>query len=594
MSEKNKKQKNLKADFKVLWNYVVLYKRDITIITLASAFIGAVGAVLPYLMGKTVDGIINQDVLVIFSKEYKSYVVIFAVYILLLFIDIFFTYFKSLWAGLLKNKIFVNYKKTAFEKMISLPFSFHKSKKFGSWSATFDRASGSLSWILAQNLSNMLPEVFVLLFSLVISYSVNPILGLILTVGVAVYSFVIFRVTPQIEKLAKEENNNYKKLQGLFFESFSNIFEVKKNTTESKESLNFKRESKVFRGKMDNLTRKWRSVGLQRGLVSSVTRVIVLVLAIHWATEGVISVGEILILNAYAFRVFRPIAMLSDIWTYVMESLVKIVDAEDTMALAPEVYKKSDNKLLPKDFKGEIEFSDVEFSYEDKDAKVLKKVNLKIEKGQKVAFVGESGVGKSTAIDLIGGFYFPQKGSVKVDGIDSKELGLEDLRSKIAFVSQDISLFNDTVENNIKYGAKRVGSEKVIEASKKAFADEFIKKFPKKYKQKVGNRGIKLSGGQKQRISIARAILRDPKILILDEPTSSLDIKSEKYITESLDDLMEGRTTIIIAHRLSTVRNVDKIFVFKGGKIVEEGNHKELLALGGEYKNMHDMHIGLN
>ncbi len=595
---KNKKQKNKSTNLikgvKVSSKYMTMYKPEFMVVVLASIFIGVIGAILPYLSGKIVDAVLSKDTVGIFSSEYSLYMVVLFIYGLLLLIEVFSNYFKNLWSALLRNKIYVDYKKRSFNKMMALPFSFHKSKKFGAWSSNFDRASGSLAYLIGVKTATILPEIFVLIFSVLISFSINIVLGSILLFGVILYTMVVFSVAPQIEKLSKKENKQFKKMQGLFFESFSNIFEVKKNSTEKKELSRFNSTAAIFKRGMDKVTRKWRSVELQRSIVSSMTRLIILILAVHWAVTGVVSVGEILILNSYAFRVFRPITMISDFWIYITESFIKIVDAEETMETIPESYDPEELVSLPKNFKGEIEFDNVEFAYGEKEKNVLKKVNLNIEQGQKVAFVGESGVGKSTAIDLIGGFYFPQKGSVKIDGIDSKKLGLEDLRSKIAFVSQDISLFNDTVENNIKYGSKRTNSKKVIEASKKAFADDFIKEFPKKYKQKVGNRGIKLSGGQKQRISIARAILRDPKILILDEPTSSLDIKSEKYITESLDDLMKGRTTIIIAHRLSTVRNVDKIFVFKNGKVVEEGSHKELLELGGEYKNMHDMHIGLN
>ncbi len=225
----------------------------------------------------------------------------------------------------------------------------------------------------------------------------------------------------------------------------------------------------------------------------------------------------------------------------------------------------------------------------------LKNINLKIEKGQKVAFVGESGGGKSTAVELVGGFYFPNSGEILIDEISTKKWNLHDLRSSIAYVSQDIAIFNSTIGENISYGAiSDVSENKIKKAAKLANISEFIEKLPEGYKTKVGEKGLKLSGGQKQRIAIARAILRNPKILNLDEPTSALDIVSEKYITESLKALMKGRTTIIIAHRLSTVADADKIFVFKNGKVVESGNYKNLISQNGEFKKMVDLHEQLS
>jgi ABC-type multidrug transport system fused ATPase/permease subunit len=208
--------------------------------------------------------------------------------------------------------------------------------------------------------------------------------------------------------------------------------------------------------------------------------------------------------------------------------------------------------------------------------------------------VGESGSGKSTLISLISAYYFPQEGKVLVDDVETSKYNLTSLRKQISIVPQEISLFNDTLEMNIKYGSFDATKEQVTEACKQAHIYEYIETLPDKFETVVGERGVKLSVGQKQRIAIARAILQNPKILILDEPTSALDAITEKKITESLDLLMKERTTFIIAHRLSTVRKADKIFVFNKGEIVETGNHDELLKIkNGYYKKLHDYQIGL-
>jgi ABC-type multidrug transport system fused ATPase/permease subunit len=211
-----------------------------------------------------------------------------------------------------------------------------------------------------------------------------------------------------------------------------------------------------------------------------------------------------------------------------------------------------------------------------------------------IAFVGETGAGKSTSAELISGYYFANSGTVTIDGHDIRSISLRELRSQIAIVPQEVVLFNASVLDNVRYGRPDATDEEVYEAVRKAHADAFIDKFPKKYEQEVGERGIKLSVGQKQRIAIARAILRNPRILILDEPTSALDAETERYITNSLEELMQGRTTFIIAHRLSTVRQADKILVLKDGSIAEQGTHDELVAKeGGVYRHLYELNTGV-
>ena len=212
-----------------------------------------------------------------------------------------------------------------------------------------------------------------------------------------------------------------------------------------------------------------------------------------------------------------------------------------------------------------------------------------------MALVGESGVGKSTLIDLISAYHFPTKGEVLIDGHDIRDINLRSLRSQIGVVPQEVVLFNDSIRMNVQYGNFEATDEEIQQATVKAHALAFIEKFPQKWEQMVGERGVKLSVGQKQRVAIARAILRNPRILILDEPTSALDAGSEKIITESLDELMRGKTTFIIAHRLSTVRKADIILVFKEGRVTESGTHQELLMIeGGEYRRLYELQIGLH
>jgi ABC-type multidrug transport system fused ATPase/permease subunit len=236
---------------------------------------------------------------------------------------------------------------------------------------------------------------------------------------------------------------------------------------------------------------------------------------------------------------------------------------------------------------GDISFKDVGFSYPSRsDVTVLDSVTMDIKAGTQVALVGPSGAGKSTIASMILGFFKPDQGSLSFDGISINDLSINDLRAKMAYVPQDILLFGGTIRENIAYGKIDATDEEIREAAEKAFASEFVEAFPEKYETIVGERGVKLSGGQRQRIAIARAILRNPVILILDEATSSLDSASEQLVQSALDNLMKNRTSIVIAHRLSTVRNADKIFVLDKGVVKESGTHDELLISNGLYSHL--------
>ena len=264
-----------------------------------------------------------------------------------------------------------------------------------------------------------------------------------------------------------------------------------------------------------------------------------------------------------------------------MERIDKILNAPNPITEPAEPVKISG-------LKESISLENVDFCYEN-GHKVLEGIDIKIEKGKTIAIVGESGAGKSTLVDLIPRFYDVTSGAVKIDGVDIRDLRTSDLRSLIGYVNQEPILFNDTIFNNIAFGIADADKEKVIEAAKIANAHEFIMEKEEGYNTNIGDRGMKLSGGQRQRLSIARAILKNPPILILDEATASLDTESERLVQEALDRLMSNRTTIAIAHRLSTIKNSDEILVMKEGHIVERGRHDELIALGGYYKKLNDM-----
>tara|TARA_B100000378_G_scaffold208867_1_gene171901 strand:- start:1112 stop:2791 length:1680 start_codon:yes stop_codon:yes gene_type:complete len=285
------------------------------------------------------------------------------------------------------------------------------------------------------------------------------------------------------------------------------------------------------------------------------------------------------------FLAYRPLKSLAGLNAVLQDGLASAERLFRILDIEPKIQDRNNSKTI-ENVKGTIEFKNVEFAYENKDY-ILKKISLLIPRGKKIALVGPSGAGKSTILNLIPRFFEVEKGQVEIDGIDIKEIKIGSLRSSMALVSQEINLFDDTIRSNIAYGKLDSSEEEIIAAAKKSASHDFITKLPNGYNTTVGEHGVKLSGGQRQRIAIARAMLKNAPILLLDEATSSLDAESERYVQEALLELMKNRTTLVIAHRLSTVINADTIYVIDSGKIAESGTHFELLKNEGVYSRLY-------
>ncbi|MEJ2277845.1 MAG: ABC transporter ATP-binding protein [Candidatus Lokiarchaeota archaeon] len=385
--------------------------------------------------------------------------------------------------------------------------------------------------------------------------------------------------------MGKSYRKSIENVNKSMIELIEGIHVCKAYGQESKVSSEFEDTNKGYFNsafKLTAATHMWRPL---LEVITSITLVIILFMATQFSIQNLISPGLILIFILYLQKFFRPVMVIALFFPQLStgmaayERILEILDSE------PQVQQK-DSTIKTNNFGGDIVFKHVDFKYKDNDW-IFKNLNLKIHQGEKLAIVGKTGAGKTSLISLLPRFYEFQGGEIEIDGKDIRSIDLNSLRKNISIVHQDVFLFSGTIEENIRYGKQDATEEEIWNAINTVHAEELIKYLPNGIQTKVGERGKGLSTGQKQLISFARAVLSNPNILILDEATSSVDAYTEAIIQEALDILLKNRTSIIIAHRLSTVVNADRIIVMDKGKIIEEGDHKSLLNQGGKYTELY-------
>lgn len=561
------------------------HKKELIIIIAIATFGSILTAFVPYIYGRLFDLAIipNTTITLLLS--------LIGLWAILGLISNFTSARTSALGDTLGARLSLESEVEAYGHFLTLPVTFHKTKKTGEILQKVSRGSWNLQHFI-QMVSSILPSIIFLIFALIAMLIIQWQLGLIVFFTFVIYSIVTLKLTKPVLKSQEKMHKSFEKEYGNVYDKLYNVFLIKNFAMEDKEKKQF---LKSFIGKAlppykESAEKSARLQHIQ-GIIYNLSFVIVLGTAIFFLRNGQITQGEFIMFFGYINLSFSPFFRLSEFYNFYKRASVAIKRIIKLKNLAPEAMKHGE-KII-EEFKGEINFKNINFNY-NKDKEILKDINLEINSGESVALVGESGVGKSTLSELIFGYYKPTKGNIYLDNINISRLKLKWLREQIAIVPQEISIFNDTLINNIKYANPKATFEDIVKAAKAANAHEFIMSLPKKYKTFVGERGVKLSVGQKQRIAITMAFLKNPKILILDEPTSALDAKSERSVQEGIKKLISGRTTVIIAHRFSTVKNVDKIVVLDKGKIVEIGNHQELMKKKGKYYELYSLQKGLD
>ncbi len=558
----------------------------------------ALSLVGPFIYGKIIDGIVQ-------GKEIVYLIKLSLVSLAILLLND--TILRN-WADRIEIKKFdFDVRQTVavktLDKLMGFSIGQHENQNSGLKKSIIDKGQTALTELAFDLIYQIFPAVLQILVTIIALSIIAPILGLIILSGVFLFILVVMYTN-------KVVGEDIRKIQEMYVDSDKRQSEYLRNISLVKANSKEGQISKEYNANLLKINTFAKKVWLRfnlflqgRSLIPSITRITVLIVGIELVFKGVYTPGFLVIFLSWSASAFDRISILSYMHRRLIELYSQIKNYFTLMNIEPEI-KEIDNPIVIKEGRGKIEYKKVSFVYPareeiieegrkikvvkgEKESGGLKNINIKIEAGQRIAIVGHSGAGKSTMVQLLIRAYDPEKGKIMIDDYDLKDLSLKEYRQLLGIVPQDVALFDDTLRYNILFGANRIVNDKELkEAIKMARVDEFLKGMENGLDTVIGERGVKLSGGERQRVGIARALVKNPSILIFDEATSSLDVENEAIIRESIEKASKGRTTIIIAHRLSTIKDADKIIVMEKGRIVGEGKHEDLLRDNEIYRKM--------
>ena len=565
--------------------YIKPYKKRLAAAVVCIIMAAGANLYLPWIIKDMID-----DVLM--SKDMLMLNLIAAGILVVMFTRGVFYYGQSYLVSYVGQRVIIDVRSMLFRKFQKMPLSYYDRQQTGTVMSYITNDVSAMQSAIVDNLIELVTESSILIGSLGMMIYLDWKLSLLTLMTIPLVGFAMKIFGRKLKRSSTVIQERAAEITSLLQESISAIRVVKSFVRETYEIRRFEEQNwRNFQAAMKNVKLSSLLTPTVEFLAAIAVTFIVWFGGYEVVNE-VITAGELVAFLTYAVNLANPVKRLSRVYAAIQKAMAAADRVFEVMDLDEKITDVPGAKPLPP-IQGQVEFKDITFSYKEGQP-ALQHISLKAEPGQMIALVGPSGSGKSTIANLIPRFYDVDSGTIAIDGHDIRQVTADSLREQIGLVPQETMLFSTTVMENIRYGRLDATDEEVVEAARAANAEEFIKDLPEGYDTKLGERGLNLSGGQRQRLAIARAILKNPRVLILDEATSALDTESEKIVQDALDKLMVGRTSFVIAHRLSTIFNADQIFVVENGQLREHGTHEELLAAGGLYSNLYNIQFRQN